>query len=221
MRKLYIIGAGGFGREVAWLVDRINSTGPVWRLQGFVDDDQRKHGRLEGRHPGVGGTELLAGLDEEAWAVCAVGSACTRRKVVERMQQCGRVRFATLVDPSVLLSPSATIGEGSIVCAGTILTVDVVVGKHVHINLDCTVGHDARISDYSTLYPGVHVSGCATVGQEAELGTGSQIIQGKRVGEGTILGAGSVVVRDLPEWCTAVGVPARPVKYRDKPETIF
>ncbi len=46
MRKLYIIGAGGFGREVAWLVDRINSTGPVWRLQGFVDDDQRKHGRL-------------------------------------------------------------------------------------------------------------------------------------------------------------------------------
>ena len=103
----------------------------------------------------VGGTELLAGLDEEAWAVCAVGSACTRRKVVERMQQCGRVRFATLVDPSVLLSPSATIGEGSIVCAGT------------------------------------------------------------------ILGAGSVVVRDLPEWCTAVGVPARPVKYRDKPETIF
>ncbi len=99
--------------------------------------------------------------------------------------------------------------------------MDVVVGKHVHINLDCTVGHDARISDYSTLYPGVHVSGCATVGQEAELGTGSQIIQGKRVGEGTILGAGSVVVRDLPEWCTAVGVPARPVKYRDKPETIF
>lgn len=216
MRKLYIVGAGGFGREVAWLVDRINGTGPVWDLQGFLDDDQKKHGEPEGRHPVVGGIELLGRLPEEAWVVCAVGSAGTRKRIVQRVRQCGGVRFATLVDPSVPISPSVTVGEGSIICAGTILTVDITVGRHAIINLDCTVGHDARIGDYSTLYPGVHVSGCVTVGEEAELGTGSQIIQGKKIGRGTILGAGAVVVSDLPERCTAVGVPARPVKYRDK-----
>lgn len=219
MRKLYILGAGGFGREVAWLVDRINGTGPVWDLQGFLDDDQKKHGSLEGRYPVVGGSELLTHLCGEAWVVCAVGSAGTRKRIVERVQQCGGARFATLIDPSVLLSPSVTVGEGSVICAGTILTADITVGRHVIINLDCTVGHDARIGDYSTIYPGVHVSGCVTVGEEAELGTGSQIIQGRRIGRETVLGAGAVVVSDLPECCTAVGVPARPLKFRDKRES--
>lgn len=214
MKKLYIIGAGGFGREVAWLVERINNVEPVWELQGFLDDNQEKHGTMEGRHPVVGGCELLGQLKDEAWVVCAVGSAAVRKQIIERVQQYDTVRFATLIDPSVLYSSSVMVGEGSIICAGTILTVDITIGRHVIINLDCTVGHDAQIEDFVTIYPSVNVSGCAIVEQGVELGTGAQIIQGKRIGQETILGAGAVVVKDLPDRCTAVGAPAKVVKYR-------
>lgn len=214
MKKLYIIGAGGFGREVAWLVERINSVGPVWELQGFLDDNQEKHGIMEGRHLVLGGCDFLGQLKEDAWVVCAVGSADVRKQIIEKVQGYDRVRFATLIDPSVLNSSSVMVGEGSIICAGTILTVDITIGRHVIINLDCTVGHDAQIGDFVTIYPSVNVSGCAIVEQGTELGTGAQIIQGKRIGQETVLGAGAVVVKDLPDRCTAVGMPAQAVKYR-------
>lgn len=217
MKELYIIGAGGFGREVAWLVERINSREPVWKLQGFLDDNQEKHGTTEGKYRVVGGCDFLRQMQAETWVVCAVGTAATRKHIINKIELYGNtnVKFATLIDPSVLTSSSVAAGEGSIICAGTIMTVDITIGKHVIINLDCTVGHDVVIEDFVTIYPSVNISGCSVVKQGAELGTGAQIIQGKRIGKGTILGAGAVVVRDLPDKCTAVGIPAQAVKYRN------
>lgn len=215
MKNLYIIGAGGFGREVAWLVERINNIAPVWELQGFLDDNPEKQGTTEGRYRVVSGCDFLRHLKEETWVVCAVGASAVRRHIIEKIQQYDNrnVKFAVLIDPSVLISSSVSVGEGSVICAGTILTVDITVGKHVIINLDCTVGHDAEIEDFVTICPSVNVSGCAVVEQGAELGTGAQIIQGKKIGKETILGAGAVVVRNLPDRCTAIGVPAKPVKF--------
>lgn len=217
MKELYIIGAGGFGREVAWMVERINSREPVWELRGFLDDNPEKQGTVEGRHRVVGNCDFLRQLKVETWVVCAVGASATRKRIINKIEQYGNinVKFATLIDPSVLASSSVVVGAGSIICAGTILTVDITIGKHVIINLDCTVGHDAEIEDFVTIYPSVNVSGCSVVEQGAELGTGAQIIQGKRIGKGVILGAGAVAVRDLPDRCTAVGMPAKAVKYRN------
>ena len=146
-----------------------------------------------------------------------MGSCCNRfakgkKAIVERLQEYPNIRFATLIDPSAMLSSSVTIDEGSIVCAGSILTVDIEIGKHVAVNLDCTVGHDAVLQDYVTVYPGVHISGNVTVGQCVELGTGSQIIQGKKIEHKIVVGAGSVVTKDLLEQGTYVGAPVRRVK---------
>ena len=91
--------------------------------------------------------------------------------------------------------------------------MDVTIGSHVIINLDCTVGHDAVINDFVTLYPSVNVSGSTVLGECVEIGTGCQIIQGIAIGEGTIVGAGAVVVKELPRECTAVGSPAKPIKF--------
>ena len=134
-----------------------------------------------------------------------------RRSVIPRWQSVFHA-FATLVDPTVLFGPRSHIGEGCIICAGSIITTDVIIGKHVIINLDCTLGHDAVLGDFVTLYPSVNVSGSTQLHECVEFGTGSQIIQGIEVGAETIVGAGAVVIRDLPGSCTAVGVPARVIK---------
>lgn len=118
-----------------------------------------------------------------------------------------------MIDPDAILSGRVKVGEDSIICAHTIITVDVTIGEHTILNLDCTVGHDAVLHDFVTLYPSVNVSGITELGECVEMGTGSQIIQGKKIGEDTIIGAGSVVVKDIPANCTAVGVPAVPIKY--------
>lgn len=210
MKNLYIIGAGGFGREVAWIVERINSIKPTWNLKGFIDDNETLWGSKEGEYHVFGGCEYLSTL-EDVYAVCAVGSSNVRKKIIEKLKDTS-VKFATLVDPSVLYSNSVKIGEGAIVCAGTIITVNVNIGDHVIVNLDCTIGHDAVIDDFVTIYPSVNVSGNVLIGECSELGTGTQIIQGKKVISNTIIGAGAIVVKDCIESGTYVGSPAKKIK---------
>lgn len=210
MKDLYIIGAGGFGREVAWIVERINSIKPTWNLKGFIDDNETLWGSTEGEYHVFGGCEYLSAL-EDVYAVCAVGSSNVRKKIIEKLKDTS-VKFATLVDPSVLYSNSVKIGEGAIVCAGTIITVDVNIGDHVIVNLDCTIGHDAVIDDFVTIYPSVNVSGNVLIGECSELGTGTQIIQGKKVISNTIIGAGAIVFKDCLESGTYVGSPAKKIK---------
>ena len=210
MKDLYIIGAGGFGREVAWIVERINSIKPTWNLKGFIDDNETLWGSKEGEYHVFGGCEYLSAL-EDVYAVCAVGSSNVRKKIIEKLKDTS-VKFATLVDPSVLYSNSVKIGEGAIVCAGTIITVTVNIGDHVIVNLDCTIGHDAVIDDFVTIYPSVNVSGNVLIGECSELGTGTQIIQGKKVISNTIIGAGAIVVKDCIESGIYVGSPAKKIK---------
>ncbi len=211
MKKLIIIGASGFGREVAWLVERINTQQPTWELLGFLDDNNEIHGILINGYPVLGGIASASDFPDACF-VCAIGSSKIRKCIIEKMNN---KKFATLIDPSVIVSGRATIGEGSIVCAGTIITVDIHIGKHVILNLDCTVGHDAILHDYVTIYPSVNISGFTEIGSGSEIGTGTQIIQMKKIGSNSIVGAGSVVVKDIPDNCTAVGCPAKPIKFFD------
>lgn len=211
MKQLYIIGSGGFGREVAWLVERINQETPTWELVGFIDDNQSTWGILRNGYQVIGGTDVLNNIQHDVWVVCAVGAAKTRERIVEKITCLEHVNFATVVDPSVILSDSVKIGEGSIVCAGSILTVNIEVGRHVIINLDCTLGHDDVIDDFVTIYPNVSVSGNVHVGTGTELGTGSKIIQGVDISGDVILGAGAVVCKDIVEEGTYVGVPAQKI----------
>lgn len=211
MKDLYIIGAGGFGREVAWLVRRINAIEPTWNLLGFIDDAAEKQGREEDGYPIVGNLQMLQFLKEDVYIVCAVGSASVRSCIINKISNCKYVHFATLIDPSVIISDRVEIGEGTIICAGTIVTVDVKIGEHVIINLDCTVGHDCSIQDFVTVYPSVNLSGLTEVGKETELGTGAQIIQNIKICEKVIVGAGAVVVRDIEKAGTYVGVPTERV----------
>ena len=215
MKDLIIIGASGFGRETAWLVERINNVSPTWNLLGFIDDNDDLKGKEINGYPVLGTTSDMQNYDN-AYFSCAIGSSSVRKRIVERIKaNNNNVLFATLIDPSVEYSDLVEIGEGCIICAHTLLTVNISIGEHVIINLDCTIGHDAVLNDYVTLYPSVNVSGTTIIGTCSELGTGMQIIQGKTIGNHTIVGAGAVVVKDIPDNCTAVGSPAKPIKFHE------
>ena len=137
-----------------------------------------------------------------------------REKIISRVKGINpSILFGTVIDPSVDISDLVRINEGTIICAHTIITVNIEIGSHVIINLDCTIGHDAVIHDFVTMYPSANVSGITEIGRCSELGTGMQIIQGKKIGEYSIICAGAVVVKNIPTNCTSVGSPAKVVKY--------
>lgn len=212
MKDIVIVGAGGFGREVAWLIEDINKEEETWNLLGYIDDNTANHGAVLNNVKVLGGFDWLQNnKNRNIYFVCAVGNPTTKELLVQRCMELGG-KPATLIHPSVIKSQYNTIGEGTIICAGTIITVNVDIGNHVIVNLDCTIGHDAVIKDYCTILPSVNVSGNTVIDRLSEIGTGTQIIQGVKIGEQTTVGAGAAVVRDLPGKCTAVGIPAKVIK---------
>ena len=212
MKDLVIIGAGGFSREVAWLVEDINEVNKEWNLLGFIDDNKDNHGRVLNGYTVLGGFDFLEDK-KNIFYVCAIGNSKVRKTVVEEKCSKYEVKPATLIHPSAIISKKYNyIGDGCIVCAGSKITVNTEIKNHIIINLDCTIGHDAIIEDFVTVYPSVNISGNCNISKCVELGTGTQIIQGKDIGEYSIIGAGSVVVRDIESNRTAVGVPAKVIK---------
>lgn len=207
-KQLIIVGGGGFCREVIWLARECAST---WTVTGILDDNPAVQGESFCDVPVVGTVSDWTTFSD-AWFCVAIGSPRTRKLVVNKMESQGTVKFATLVHPSVHMSDYVTLGEGSIITAGCILTTQVSLGRHNIINLMTTVGHDVTTGDYCTMAPHVAVSGNVTMGDGVEVGTGALIIQGRTLGTGSFMGAGAVVSKNVADNVLAVGCPARQAK---------
>lgn len=216
MKKLVIVGAGGFGREVMWQLTKESVQGKYYDILGYVDDDYKLEGKIIDNYPVIGNIEWLKNYPDEIAAVICIGNSCIRKNIYERIVENSKIEFPSIITEDVKYSDTVTFGKGCIICLSNILTVNIKLGDFVISNLDCTIGHDVVIDDFVTLYPSVNVSGNVHIGMCSEIGTGSNIIQGKDIGKNVIVGAGSVVVKDIPEFCTAVGTPARPIKFHKK-----
>lgn len=210
---LVIVGAGGFAREVHDIVEAINEIGDreTFTFLGFIDNHVENPDLLAERGPVLGGDEVLQELSRATQYVIAIGDGRIRRKI-------DRVAMGLGLVPAILVHPAATIGRhGVIVGPGTIvgshasLTTAITLGRHVHINLNVTVGHDTEFGDYVTVNPGATVSGNVVLEDEVTIGTGAAIIQGVTVGAGSMIGAGAGVVRNVPPGVTAVGTPAKSI----------
>ncbi|MFT3909003.1 MAG: acetyltransferase [Ferruginibacter sp.] len=214
MKKIAIFGAGGFGREVKWLIDEINTVNPTWDFIGYFDDD---FSHVKNIDPSLflGGTAALNARKEDVALVFAIGNPLVKRKIFQNIHN-PAISYPVLVHPNVFMGKSnVQVGEGAIICAGNILTIDINIGKHVILNLSCTVGHDTNIGDFSSFMPAVNISGEVNIGEAVYVGTGAKIINQLAIGEETIVGAGAVVAKSLPPKCTAVGIPAKPVKFHE------
>ena len=134
MKDLIIFGASGFGREVAWLVECINKANPTWNLLGFMDDDDSIQDSVINGYKVLGKTGDVKEYPD-AFFVCAVGASRVREKIIKNMKMVNpNIKFGTVIDPSVEISDLVKIGEGTIICAHTIITVNISIGNHVIIN---------------------------------------------------------------------------------------
>lgn len=211
MKQIVIVGAGGLGREVKCLIDAINKVNPTYTLLGFFDDGFAK-GTLINGLPVMGSVADLLSLGADLAVAVAIGTPQVKQKVVQQLQT-KSFYFPVLVHPSVIVSEDAiALGQGTIICAGAILTCNIVIGDFVLLNLSCTVGHDTQLHAYCSFMPGVHISGEVVIESAVYVGTGATIINGVVVGSETIVGAGAVVAKSLPSYVTAVGMPAKPIK---------
>jgi sugar O-acyltransferase (sialic acid O-acetyltransferase NeuD family) len=128
------------------------------------------------------------------------------------MEAFGRPNYATLIHPTVCMSESVSVGKGTIICARTILTVEIVIGEHVILNLGVTIGHESEIKDFVTVAPQAAISGNVTLAETVEVGTGALIRQGLDVAVGGMVGMGAVLTKPVPENTIFAGNPARKLK---------
>lgn len=194
--ELAIIGAGGFAREVKAAIGDPS-------IKFFVDDEYMNP------ESGVYG---LSKFDPEKYqVVVAVGDPTDRENIVKRLPE--NTKYFTFIDPSsIILDENIQIGEGSIICAGSIITTNVKLGKHTHLNLLTTIGHDTQIGDYFTTAPGTKVSGNCNIEDRVYFGTNSSVRQKVDICSDVTIGLNAGVVKNITESGVYVGVPAKKIK---------
>lgn len=214
MKKIIIIGVGGFGREIKMLIDQINAVTKKYEIIGFYDDTDNPQPSYNGVNY-LGKIADLNLVSETTAVAMGIGTPLVKKKILERLTN-PLLIFPSLIHPSVIIGADAVkIGDGTIICAGCILTCTIEIGKFVTLNLCCTVGHDTQIGDFASFMPAVNISGEVIIEDSVYVGTGAKIINQLQIGKNTIVGSGAVVSKTLPPNCTAVGIPAKPIKFHE------
>ena len=207
MKRLIILGAGGFGREVFAWAKAHPDCGRLWELAGFLDDNASALDGFEYAVPVLGAVADYIPVEGDLF-LCAIGSPAIKRKVCERILAKG-AQFINLVHPSAVIGENVSLGRGVIICPQAVVTCDVQIGDFVGINCHSSVGHDVRIADWVTLSGHCDVTGQCELGEMVFLGSGARILPLKKVGARALVGAGSVVISHVAADTKVFGNPAR------------
>lgn len=206
-KRLFIVGAGGFGREVAGYASEVPRSARDWDIAGFLDDNPRALAGFQCPYH-VLGSPMGFPLNDSDVLVCAIGDPVIKLRLARALKVRG-AQFITLIHPTVFQGPGSVIGEGSIFAPYSGMTVNVQVGKFVTVNCHSGFGHDAVIGDGCTLSGHCDVTGGAVLGEGVFLGSHACVMPGVRVGDYAVVGAGSVVLRGVKPHTSVMGVPAR------------
>ena len=203
-KKILITGTGGFSKEVLCL---ITDLGKYDDVLGFIEPDNI-FSEMDSKN--IMGKPILPysilNTDDHIVSI-AIGDSKIREKIVSELPI--NTEYITLVHPSAIISKWVEIGEGSIICAGTIITGDIEIGKHSHFNLNTTIGHDCIIGDYFTSAPNVNISGNCKFEKHVYFGTSSCIKQGLEICQNVTIGMGAIVTKSINVSGLYIGNPAK------------
>lgn len=212
MKDIVIYGAGGFGKEIACVLKRINDIEPQWNFLGFIDDTMSP-GTTNSYGTILGGEDFLNHYSKPINVCIAIGSAHSLSTVVSKIKN-PLVQFPNIIDPSVLFvdKESVKIGKGNILYVHTTISCNVTIGDFNILNGSVGVGHDAVIGNYNVLMPNVNISGNVRIGERNTFGLKSSVIQRIGIGNDVTVGAHSFIMRRPKDGQLYMGVPATIVK---------
>ncbi|WP_086428580.1 acetyltransferase [Staphylococcus cornubiensis] len=203
MKKLILIGKGGHAKVVRDIADMSNE----YQVVGYLDDSISQYYEEEDLF-----YDNLARMNDYStnfYFCIAIGSNDVREQIFNK-SQVDIDRFATLVHPTAVMSPSVSIGKGSVVMAQVVINAATKIGNHVIINTGAVVEHDNQIADFAHVSPHATLTGGVKVGECVHVGAGATILPTIEIGRHTIVGAGATVVKNVGEHMTVIGTPARP-----------
>ena len=212
MKDIAIFGAGGFGREIACLINLINKETPTWNLIGFFDDNPDLKGKRNEYGEILGGVDVLNAWNKPLNVLMAIGSGTTVKKVVDKIYN-KKVEFPNLLYKVTYSDEkNFSIGKGNIVIS-TIFSCAVSIGDFNVTNGSVVFGHDTKVGNYNTFMPATRISGEVIIGNECFFGVGSIVLQQLRIGNRVRISAGSVMMTKPKDDCLYIGNPAKIFKY--------
>ena len=210
-KKIVLIGAGGFGREVASIIEVLNKEKPRYELLGFLDDgDQYHEGMMINDYPWLGNKYWIVDHKDEVVCTCCIGNPKIKKKIQEELTELG-VTFETIIAKGGFgyIGPHTEIGPGCIFYGGVTIAVNCKIGAGVVMNQMVNIGHDCIIGDYTTIMPFSGISGYCKVGSEVNIGGHAFIIPGRKIGDASTIAAGSIVFSNVKAGTTVLGNPAK------------
>jgi sugar O-acyltransferase (sialic acid O-acetyltransferase NeuD family) len=205
MKDLIIIGAGGFGLEVAAYAEDVIRAGKAdFQIKGFLDDT-KKTGNRHANYPILGTTD--AAHEKDAIYILALGNPNDRRALSEKLSSKG-AHFATLIHPQSYVAKTAKVGEGSIVAPFVFIGPEARVEKQCLLNVQTCIGHESIVGSYSVLSPGAGLHGSAVLSEGVFMGSNAYVTAGQHVGKNSKIAAGAIVYSDIPDGVSALGNPA-------------
>lgn len=199
-----ILGIGGHAKVV---IDAALKSGN--KITAVFDDDTSTHGTAFCGYKVKGNIENSI----NGQAIIAIGNNAVRQAISKRLSY---IKWQPVIHPTAIISEDVEIGEGSVIMAGAIIQPGTKIGNHCIINTGVCIDHDCIVGDYTHIAPNCGIAGGVKIGEGVLIGIGTSITQYLKIGEWTTVGAGSAVIKDLPANCTAVGVPAKPIKFNNE-----
>ena len=212
--RVLIVGAGGHAQVIADILLNMKSQDRELTPLGFLDDSHSLHGKHFLGLPVLGPLASCPSIEHDA-IIIAIGDNRIRRCLFEEFKVKGECFFIAR-HPSSIVASNATIGAGSMICAGAVVNPSSAIGENVILNTGCTIDHHNHLGDHVHIAPGVSLGGEVTIGKGTLVGIGATVIPRCSIGEWSIVGAGSLVTRSLPNHALAVGIPARIIRKLDK-----
>lgn len=206
--KIYIFGASGHGKVVSEII-----TNNHCKIEAMVDDEPKLNYFNE--IPIINSTSLPVATDNIS-LIIAIGNNSTRKKISSRFNE---FNFFTTAHKTAFISPSASVGVGTVIMLYAIINSDATIGNHVIINTGALIEHDCTIEDFVHISPKVTLSGSVKIGVGTHVGSGAIVIPGIKIGRWCTIGAGTVVINDIPDGATVIGNPGKIIKYNNDFET--